>query len=213
MKLAVPMSALALVSMALSGCEAAKTSEVVTSEPIAVAADAGSAIDEVYGRIPGPRDCFWARGPHSADPYINGAYPDANVFQLTSSAITYAKYHGSLLRLIVKDSGALGHTNSAADKYGVTRLNNLCIFEENNFGVRKRLLEYDDVMNSQREVVYKRRHHALFGERLRVDLANMIYDTSEGIAETNKGANDYKNFEFELIRYFYGTYQYSISNN
>ncbi|MFD2550380.1 preprotein translocase subunit SecA [Bizionia sediminis] len=74
--------------------------------------------------------------------------------------------------------------------------------EENNFGVRKRLLEYDDVMNSQREVVYKRRHHALHGERLRVDLANMIYDTSEGIAETNKAANDYKNFEFELIRYF-----------
>ncbi len=74
--------------------------------------------------------------------------------------------------------------------------------EENNFGVRKRLLEYDDVMNAQREVVYKRRHHALFGERLRVDLANMIFDTSEGIAETNKGANDYKNFEFELIRYF-----------
>jgi preprotein translocase subunit SecA len=74
--------------------------------------------------------------------------------------------------------------------------------EENNFGIRKRLLEYDDVMNSQREVVYKRRHHALFGERLRVDLANMIYDTSEGIAETNKAANDYKNFEFELIRYF-----------
>jgi len=74
--------------------------------------------------------------------------------------------------------------------------------EENNFGVRKRLLEYDDVMNSQREVVYKRRHHALFGERLRVDLANMIFDTSEGIAETNKEASDYKNFEFELIRYF-----------
>ncbi|MFD0835480.1 preprotein translocase subunit SecA [Mariniflexile aquimaris] len=74
--------------------------------------------------------------------------------------------------------------------------------EENNFGVRKRLLEYDDVMNAQREVVYKRRHHALFGERLRVDLANMIFDTSEGITETNKAANDFKNFEFELIRYF-----------
>ncbi|MDX1753296.1 MAG: preprotein translocase subunit SecA [Salinimicrobium sediminis] len=74
--------------------------------------------------------------------------------------------------------------------------------EENNFGVRKRLLEYDDVMNAQREVVYKRRYHALFGERLRVDIANMIYDTSENIAETNKLANDFKNFEFELIRYF-----------
>ena len=74
--------------------------------------------------------------------------------------------------------------------------------EENNFGIRKRLLEYDDVMNAQREVVYKRRYHALFGERLRVDIANMIYDTSEIIAETNKAAQDYKNFEFELIRYF-----------
>ncbi|WP_179376488.1 preprotein translocase subunit SecA [Winogradskyella wichelsiae] len=74
--------------------------------------------------------------------------------------------------------------------------------EENNFGVRKRLLEYDDVMNAQREVIYKRRRNALHGERLRVDLANMIFDTSEGITETNKNANDFKNFEFELIRYF-----------
>jgi preprotein translocase subunit SecA len=74
--------------------------------------------------------------------------------------------------------------------------------EENQFGVRKRLLEYDDVMNAQREVVYKRRRNALHGERLRVDLANMIYDTSEGIAINNKDANDFKNFEFELIRYF-----------
>ncbi|TVZ59124.1 preprotein translocase subunit SecA [Flavobacteriaceae bacterium MAR_2010_105] len=74
--------------------------------------------------------------------------------------------------------------------------------EENNFGVRKRLLEYDDVMNAQREVVYKRRRHALHGERLRVDLANMIYDTSEGITLSNKEANDFKNFEFELIRFF-----------
>ena len=74
--------------------------------------------------------------------------------------------------------------------------------EENNFGVRKRLLEYDDVMNAQREVIYKRRRNALHGERLRVDLANMIFDTSEGIANNNKNANDYKNFEFELIRYF-----------
>ena len=74
--------------------------------------------------------------------------------------------------------------------------------EENNFGVRKRLLEYDDVMNSQREVVYKRRRHALEGERLKVDIANMIYDTAEVIAESNKAMNDFKNFEFELIRYF-----------
>ena len=74
--------------------------------------------------------------------------------------------------------------------------------EENNFGIRKRLLEYDDVMNAQREVVYKRRRHALQGERLKVDIANMVYDTCEVIADTNKAANDFKNFEFELIKYF-----------
>jgi preprotein translocase subunit SecA len=74
--------------------------------------------------------------------------------------------------------------------------------EENNFGVRKRLLEYDDVMNAQREVVYKRRYNALFGERLSVDIANMIYDTAEVISDGNKATNDFKNFEFELIRYF-----------
>ena len=74
--------------------------------------------------------------------------------------------------------------------------------EENNFGTRKRLLEYDDVMNAQREVVYKRRRHALHGERLKLDIANMMYDTSELIVSQNKQTNDFKNFEFELIRYF-----------
>jgi len=74
--------------------------------------------------------------------------------------------------------------------------------EENNYGVRKRLLEYDDVMNAQREVVYKRRRHALHGERLKVDIANMMYDTCEVIVDANKLAKDFKNFEFDLIRYF-----------
>jgi preprotein translocase subunit SecA len=74
--------------------------------------------------------------------------------------------------------------------------------EENNFGVRKRLLEYDDVMNAQREVVYKRRRHALHGERLKLDIANMMYDTCDLIVTENKATNDFKNFEFELIRYF-----------
>jgi preprotein translocase subunit SecA len=74
--------------------------------------------------------------------------------------------------------------------------------EENAFGVRKRLLEYDDVMNAQREVVYKRRRHALHGERLKVDIANMMYDTCELIIQENKGTGDFKNYEFELIRYF-----------
>ena len=74
--------------------------------------------------------------------------------------------------------------------------------EENNFGIRKRLLEYDDVMNAQREVIYKRRNNSLFGERLRIDISNMIYDTCENIVLDNKAANDFKNFEFELIKYF-----------
>jgi preprotein translocase subunit SecA len=73
--------------------------------------------------------------------------------------------------------------------------------EENNFGIRKRLLEYDDVMNAQREVVYKRRKHALYGERLQVDIVNMVYDTCEAIVLENKLSNDYSNFEFELIRF------------
>ena len=73
--------------------------------------------------------------------------------------------------------------------------------EENNFGIRKRLLEYDDVMNAQREVVYKRRRHALYGERLQVDIVNMVYDTCENIVLENKAVNDYSNFEFELIRF------------
>ncbi|MDO6738637.1 preprotein translocase subunit SecA [Wenyingzhuangia sp. 2_MG-2023] len=71
--------------------------------------------------------------------------------------------------------------------------------EENNFGIRKRLLEYDDIMNAQREVVYKRRRHALDGKRLQVDIANMIYDACAAIVDDNKATNDYKNFEFELI--------------
>ncbi len=55
--------------------------------------------------------------------------------------------------------------------------------EENNFGIRKRLLEYDDVMNSQREVIYKKRRNALYGERLGVDIANMMSDVCESIVE------------------------------
>ena len=73
--------------------------------------------------------------------------------------------------------------------------------EENNFGIRKRLLEYDDIMNAQREVIYKRRRHALYGKRLQVDIVNMIYDTCDAIVLENKVNNDYKNFEFELIRF------------
>lgn len=72
--------------------------------------------------------------------------------------------------------------------------------EENNFGIRKRLLEYDDVMNSQREVIYKRRKHALYGERLSVDIANMMYDATESIVNQYHSEGNYEDFKFELIR-------------
>ena len=74
--------------------------------------------------------------------------------------------------------------------------------EENNFGIRKRLLEYDDVMSAQREVIYKRRKHALEGSRLKLDVLNMLYDTCEEIVLQNKETKDYKNFEFEIISNF-----------
>ncbi len=74
--------------------------------------------------------------------------------------------------------------------------------EENNFGVRKRLLEYDDVMNAQRELVYKRRRHALQGERLKVDISNMIYEAIQAIVEQTKPGKDFEGFEKELITTF-----------
>jgi preprotein translocase subunit SecA len=74
--------------------------------------------------------------------------------------------------------------------------------EENNFGIRKRLLEYDDVMNSQRSVIYKKRRHALLGERLSVDVANSMYDVTKNLVETYQDEGDYEGFDFDLIRSF-----------
>ncbi len=71
--------------------------------------------------------------------------------------------------------------------------------EENNFGIRKRLLEYDDVMNAQREVIYKKRKHALFGERLSVDINNMMYDLVENIVTENQDAGDFEGLRLSLI--------------
>ena len=72
--------------------------------------------------------------------------------------------------------------------------------EENNFGIRKRLLEYDDVMNSQRNVIYTRRRHALMGERIGLDVLNTIYDTSTAIADQH--AEDFEGFKLELFKTF-----------
>lgn len=74
--------------------------------------------------------------------------------------------------------------------------------EENNFGIRKRLLEYDDVMNSQRNVVYTRRRHALMGERIGLDVLNTIYDTANAIVEQHADNNDYEGFKLELFKTF-----------
>ncbi len=71
--------------------------------------------------------------------------------------------------------------------------------EENNFGIRKRLLEYDDVMNSQREVIYKRRHHALHGERLQLDILNMLYDLCEEIIQKHIEFSDQEAFSLDVL--------------
>lgn len=71
--------------------------------------------------------------------------------------------------------------------------------EENNFGIRKRLLEYDDVMNKQRTVIYTKRNHALFGERLALDLDNAMYAVAEGLVSSFKEQNDHEGFRMAAI--------------
>jgi len=71
--------------------------------------------------------------------------------------------------------------------------------EENNFAIRKRLLEYDNIMNSQREVIYKRRRNAMKGERLDVDILNMLYDTCEDIVLSSKEAQNYDDFRLNSV--------------
>lgn len=74
--------------------------------------------------------------------------------------------------------------------------------EENHFGIRKRLLEYDDVMNSQREVIYTRRRNALFGERLAVDLNNMLRDFCDDLIEIHRSTGDIESLDYDVMRYF-----------
>jgi len=72
--------------------------------------------------------------------------------------------------------------------------------EENNFGIRKHLLEYDDVMNTQREAIYKNRRHALYGDRLSIDISNMIYDVCEQTISDYKNYNDYEGVKLDLLK-------------
>jgi preprotein translocase subunit SecA len=71
--------------------------------------------------------------------------------------------------------------------------------EENNFGIRKRLLEYDDVMNKQRNVIYTKRSHALFGERLALDIDNAFYTVAEGLVQSFREQNDFEGFRLAVI--------------
>ncbi|MDN3687621.1 preprotein translocase subunit SecA [Cyclobacterium jeungdonense] len=84
--------------------------------------------------------------------------------------------------------------------------------EENNFGVRKRLLEYDDVMNSQREVVYRRRKNALIGDRLELDILNIMYDVSEDLIEMAKSTEDLENLRMNIFSSLGIDYQFSESD-
>lgn len=74
--------------------------------------------------------------------------------------------------------------------------------EENNFGIRKRLLEYDDVMNAQREVIYTKRRHALYGERIELDIMNMMNDTAHALVQEHQASGDFESFQMDLIRIF-----------
>ena len=74
--------------------------------------------------------------------------------------------------------------------------------EENHFGTRKRLIEYDDVMNAQRDVIYKRRRNALYGDRISIDIANMIYEVAESIVMDYQPSKDFSGFTFECMKYF-----------
>ncbi len=74
--------------------------------------------------------------------------------------------------------------------------------EENNFGMRKRLLEYDDVMNAQREGVYRKRKNALSGERLQVDIANMAFDLSENVVSNSKSSDNFSSYQLDVFELF-----------
>ena len=74
--------------------------------------------------------------------------------------------------------------------------------EENNFGIRKRLIEYDDVMNQQRNLIYAKRRHALMGERIGVDITNMIYETAENILNEARSVGDYEGLKYDVMQTF-----------
>ncbi len=124
------------------------------------------------------------------------------------SSVFYVSFEDQLMRLFATDRvmkmlDTLGlKEGEMIESKMVTRAieNAQKRVEENHFGVRKRLLEYDDVMNKQRTYIYSRRNHALLGERVGIDIANMLYDTVENIVNTYDSPNDYADLSLELFK-------------
>ena len=124
------------------------------------------------------------------------------------SSVFYVSFEDQLTRLFISDRVA-----KMIDKFGIeegemlesSTLNKAIEsaqkrVEENNFGIRKHLLEYDDVMNKQRTYIYNRRHHALLGERIGIDIANMFYDVVEDLVTRYNSAADYDDLSMELMK-------------
>ena len=124
------------------------------------------------------------------------------------SSVFYVSFEDQLTRLFISDRVA-----KMIDKFGIeegemlesSTLNKAIEsaqkrVEENNFGIRKHLLEYDDVMNKQRTYISSRRHHALLGERIGIDIANMFYDVVEDLVTRYSSAADYDDLSMELMR-------------
>ncbi|MDE6801643.1 MAG: preprotein translocase subunit SecA, partial [Muribaculaceae bacterium] len=126
------------------------------------------------------------------------------------SSVFYVSFEDQLMRLFATDRvmkmlDTLGlKEGEMIESRMVTRAieNAQKRVEENNFGIRKRLLEYDDVMNKQRTYIYNRRQHALLGERIGIDIANMIYDTIENLLNTYSEPSDYEEVKLEMMRLF-----------
>jgi preprotein translocase subunit SecA len=126
------------------------------------------------------------------------------------SSLFYVSLEDNLMRMFGSDRIArmmdrMGHKEGEVIQHGmitksIERAQKKV--EENNFGVRKRLLEFDDVMNAQRSAIYSRRRNALFGDKLDLDLDNMFYELSEHLVEEALNMGDYDNFELELIMNF-----------
>lgn len=126
------------------------------------------------------------------------------------SSVFYVSLEDNLMRLFASDKIA-GLMDKLGFKEGEVLEHNMLSksveraqkkVEENNFGIRKRLLEYDDVMNSQRNVIYTRRRHALMGERIGLDVLNTIYDTANAIADQHSDGADFEGFKLELFKTF-----------